>query len=148
MSARVKNILLFITCLSVAILNGYFFNYLNSRYFHYSSNNSGLSEFSEIEKFIIVIVIAPILETLIFNLLPNFLLKKISIHNKPLLILLPSILFSIFHLYHPLYALMALVGGIIMNWYFLNVHKKTKIAFWLVALLHAAYNFYGYLFVN
>jgi hypothetical protein len=99
-------------------------------------------------KIFIIIIIAPIVETLIFNLLPNQILNKFGINNKFLLVIIPSIIFSIFHLYHPIYGIMALIGGIIMNWYFLYSHDKKKIAFLLVALLHSSYNLYGYLFVN
>jgi hypothetical protein len=148
MGAIQKKIIVFIFCFVIAIANGYFFNYLNDKYFHYSSNANGLAEFSEGAKFFIVIVAAPIIETLLFNLLPNLLLNKIRVRDTFLLILIPSIIFSVFHLYHPLYAVMAFIGGIIMNWYFLFSHNKKGISFWLVVLLHSCYNLYGYFFVN
>lgn len=143
-----KKILTFIFCLLAAITNGYIFNFINNKYFHYSSNQNGLSEFSATTKFLIIVIIAPIVETAIFNLLPNKLLKHFRLNNNLLLIIIPSIVFSLFHLYNTIYFLMALIGGLITNWYFLNSHKRAEIAFWLVALLHATYNLYGYLFVN
>lgn len=143
-----SSIIRFLYCLLLSVVNGYFFNYLNTKYFNYSSNENGLSEFSNPVKFFIIVVITPIIETLIFNLFPNQVLKKFGIKNNFLLVIIPSIIFSMFHLYHPIYGLMALIGGIIMNWYFLYSHSKTKIAFTLVALLHSSYNLYGYLFVN
>lgn len=143
-----SNILKFLICLLLSITNGYIFNYLNSTYFHYTSNENGLSEFPNAMKVVMIVIIAPVIETFIFNLLPNQILKKIGLKNTFFLVLIPSIIFSLFHLYHPIYGVMALIGGIIINWYFLHSHSKIKIAFWLVTLLHSSYNLYGYLFVN
>lgn len=142
------NILRFFYCLILSIANGYFFNYLNDKYIHYSSNENGLSEFSKLVKFIIIVIIAPLVETLIFNLFPNEILKKFGINNNFLLVIIPSIFFSLFHLYHPIYSLMAFIGGLIMNNYYLYNQKKCANAFLMVALLHSSYNLYGYLFVN
>jgi len=139
---------LFIICFLASVLNGYFFNYINNKYFHYHSNENGLGEFSEPIKIIIIVIIAPIVETAIFNLLPNRVLYKLGTTNKFLLVIVPSIIFSCFHLYHLIYGLMAFIGGIIMNWYFVYYDKEIRLSFWLVTLLHSSYNLYGYLFVN
>ena len=138
---------LFIACLIVSVLNGYFFNYINDKYFHYSNEN-GLGEFSTPVEIIIITIIAPIVETAIFNLLPNRVLYKLGINNKFLLVVVPSIIFSSFHLYNLIYGLMAFIGGVIMNWYFIYSDKEIKVSFWLVTLLHSSYNLYGYVFVN
>lgn len=141
-------ITLFLCCLLLSITNGYFFNYLNNRFFHYTSNENGLSEFSKPVKFFIIVIIAPLVESLLLNLFPILILKKFGIKNKLLVIIIPSIIFSLFHLYHLLYGAMALIGGIIMNSYFIYSHDKIKTAFLLLVLLHSSYNLYGYLFVN
>jgi len=139
----------FFLCLATAILNGYFFDWLNDSFFHYSSDENGLQEFSGTAQFFIIVIIAPIVETALFNWTPNFLLSGWSVKNTALLILIPSLVFAACHLYHPLYSVMAFAGGLIMNAYFLYNKKthKPAVAFLLVAILHGAYNLYGYLFV-
>jgi uncharacterized protein len=145
-----NRILLFLGCLSIAITNGYFFNYINNKYFQYSSKKNGLSDIPVLIKFAIIIILAPFFETFFFNYLPIYILKRITPikSKKYLLVLLPSIFFACFHFYNPLYPFMALFGGLIMNYYFLKLDDKTNKAFWSVAILHASYNLYGYLFVN
>lgn len=142
-----KNILIFTACLVGAILNGYLFNYLNDKYFQFHSNQNGLSSFSKCETFIIIVFIAPIVETIFFNYLPNFYLRKLKINNSALLVIIPSLLFAFFHFYNPIFALMAFIAALIVNWYF-NVNRNIFVAVASVCLLHVLYNLYGYLFVN
>jgi membrane protease YdiL (CAAX protease family) len=142
---------LFFVLLTIAILNGHFFNELNNNIFHFKTpKDNGLSDIHVLMKFAIIVILAPFFETFFFNYLPIYILKRITpIKNKKyLLVLLPSILFACFHFYNPLYPFMALFGGLIMNYYFLKLDDKTNKAFWSVAILHASYNLYGYLFVN
>lgn len=148
MKSKKNSFLIFILCLSAAIFNGYFFNFINQKSYQYSSNENGLSEFTKNEKFIIIIIIAPIVETILFSLIPNLTLTKIKIRNNFILVIVPSILFSICHLYNLVYALMALFAGVIINWYYIFSKNSGKSAFWLVVLLHTFYNLYGYVFVN
>ncbi len=143
-----KNILVFICCLVATILNGYIFNYINNTYFEYSSNDNGLEKFSETAKFFMIVIFAPLLETSILNLFPNWALRRLKVSNEFVLIIIPSILFALLHIYHPLYVVMTFIGGIILNWYYIYCQKNTRYTFWLVCLLHASYNLYGYIFVN
>lgn len=147
MRRNVREGLVFFASLIAAIINGYIFNYINEIFYHYTSNDNGLSEFNKFTKFLIIIFIAPLVETWVFNQLPNLALKKINISSEFILIVLPSILFSLFHLYHPIYAIMAFVGGLIINFYYIHCQRKKMVAFLMVALLHASYNLYGFLFV-
>lgn len=143
-----KGYLKFLYCFLLAVANGYFFNYLNEKYFHYSSAGNGLTEFSKTAQVLLIVLIAPVVESVLFYLLPHLFLRKIKFTSPILLLLLPALLFSMFHLYHPVYWLMALVGGIIMNWYYLHSSKNPKTSFALLVLLHSAYNVYGLLFVQ
>lgn len=148
-SFKTKYFLIFSVCFVASVSNGYFFNYINDKYFHYyHSNENGFEGFSIAIKFLIIVIIAPIIETAIFNLLPNRVLYRLGITNKFLLVVIPSIIFSLFHLYHLIYGLMALMGGIIMNWYFISFDKKLKLSFWSVTLLHSSYNLYGFVFID
>ena len=93
-------------------------------------------------------MIAPIVETILFSLIPNLTLTKIRVRNNFILIIVPSVFFSVCHLYNLLYAVIALFGGLIINWYYINCKNSGKSAFWLVVLLHTFYNLYGYVFIN
>jgi hypothetical protein len=135
------------TCLTLAILNGYFFDFINNKFFHFTSDENGLSGFSTTSKFIIVVLITPLIETLIFQFIPIEFLKRTK-WSKPLfLILVPSLIFSMMHYYHFIYVIMTFVGGIILNYYYLEMQKISKYPFLLTALLHSLYNLYGFLFV-
>ncbi len=143
-----KNILVFLSCLVATIVNGYIFNYINDTYFQYSSNDNGLEKFSETARFFLIVIFAPLLETAILNLFPNWVLRSLKVSNKFLLIIVPSIIFALFHIYHPLYVAMTFIGGLILNWYYIYCQKNTSYTFLLVSLLHATYNLYGYIFVK
>ncbi|SHM74305.1 hypothetical protein [Flavobacterium saccharophilum] len=78
---------MFSIILFLALLNGYFFNWINDIFFNYNNNSeNGLKDFSIIEKFIIIIIVGPIIETLIFQYLPNEALEKLKIINKKYLL--------------------------------------------------------------
>ena len=93
MNSHIKNISIFFFCLLTAIANGYFFNYLNQRYFHYSWNENGLSDFSKNIKYLIVVIICIIVETILFNMINNLALKKLKVSRTFILIFVQSIVF-------------------------------------------------------
>ncbi|SMO35785.1 hypothetical protein SAMN06265171_101257 [Chryseobacterium rhizoplanae] len=141
-----KKIIIFIVSFAAALLNGYFFNYINNAYFQIESNNT--ENFSQIEKIIIILMIAPILETLIFQHILYLVLKKIKIQNDILCIVIMSIIFSSMHYYNWLYMVMTFFGGLILNNLYLYYYKhNNKYCFILTVLFHALFNLYGYLFI-
>lgn len=148
MKKHQKNILVFFACLGIAIANGYFFNLINDRYFKFSTEENGLKGFSAVAKFGLIIIAAPLIETFFFNFVLNLTLRELKIRSMFWLVLIPSIVFSLAHFYNFLYALMAFAGAIIMNWYYIHSQSTSKYAFWLVVLLHASYNLFGFLFIN
>lgn len=139
---------MFSIILFLAILNGYFFNWINDTFFNYNNNfENGLKDFSIIEKFIIIIIVGPIIETLIFQYLPNEALEKLKVINKKILIIMPSILFAACHYYKPIYIVMTFFSGILLNTFYIKCKTQTNLYFVLTVLLHSMYNLYGYLFV-
>jgi membrane protease YdiL (CAAX protease family) len=140
-----KRFLFFFT---LAILNGFFLNYINNNFFNYKNDTeNSLIEFSKIYQIIIIILISPVIETYIFQHLPSTIFYKLKVRNPYLLIILPSIFFSLMHFYNPVYLLMAFFGGIILNTYYYGEKKLNKNYFILTVLLHSFYNLYGFLFV-
>jgi membrane protease YdiL (CAAX protease family) len=147
MNNKTKIIFVSVLCLLASILNGYFFNYINDQYIHYPGTDNGLERYSELQKFFMVVLVAPLIETALLNLLPNIILTKLKICNAYVLILIPSVLFGLWHCYHPIYMAMTFIDGILLNWYYVYSKKQGWYAYWLVALVHALFNLYGFLFV-
>jgi len=136
-----------IICLGFAILNGYVFNYINNTYFNFSSNTKGLQEFTKSVEFGIVVLIAPFVETFLFQSIPNKLLIKFNVTKLFILVAIPSLVFSLGHIYHPVYMVMAFFGGLIINYYYIYCKKRVHYYFLSTVLFHALYNLYGFLFV-
>lgn len=148
MTAKIKNgLILIVTCLALTILNGYFFDFINNKFFQFTSDENGLSGFSITSKFIIIVLITPLIETLVFQFIPIEFLKRKKWCKPPFLIIVPSLIFSMAHYYHFIYVIMAFVGGIILNYYYIETQKISKYPFLLTSLLHSLYNLYGFLFV-
>ena len=148
MTDKVKKItLLTAVCLALAILNGYFFNFINDKFFHFTSDENGLAHLPIEAKLAIIVFLAPIIETVIFQFIPIEILKNTKLRNPVFLILIPSLIFAGAHWYHFIYIIMAFVGGIILNYYYVETQKISKYSFLLVVLLHSLYNLYGFIFV-
>jgi hypothetical protein len=136
---------LFVIYLTLAIINGYLFNFL--------ANESGLEvdygfeKVDPIVKFLAIVVLAPVLETYLINYYPIKILEKWKVQSKIHLIIIPSILFSLFHYYNLIYVFMAFFGGLIMNSYYIKNRELSNRAIYWLMLLHSMYNLFGYLFV-
>jgi hypothetical protein len=120
LSKRIK--LLFFYSYFLAISIGIFFSWLNDSYLHFNIFNP-LENKSKFYQITIAVILTPIVETLIFQVLPNWALNKIKINKQIFLIVIPSLFFAIAHMqYHWLYGLVTFIGGIIIN----NLYVKSK----------------------
>lgn len=137
----------FIIALSLSILNGYIFQFLYKYFQYVDKSENGLKDLPIFIQTLAILLISPIVETYLFQYIPNVILQKLKINRNYLLIIIPSIIFSLFHFYNIIYLFMTLFGGIILNYYYLKTKKISKHYFILTVLLHSLYNFYGYLFV-
>ncbi|OOQ59286.1 CPBP family intramembrane glutamic endopeptidase [Mucilaginibacter pedocola] len=144
---NIKLVKVFTLCLILSIANGYFFNYLSTYVFPGLEGNP-IDKESIQEQLFLAVLIAPLLETLVYQYASNKLLLKLRISNYYLLLFIPAVLFGLSHYYNPLYIVAMLVGGTIMNYLYLYCHTNGHKAFWWVALLHALYNLYGIVFVQ
>ena len=95
-------------------------------------------------------VFGAVFETVVFStLMLNFLLFFSFLRERPILLLLISpIPFALAHYTCWIYVLGAYFGGLILNFYYLNIYKKTKItskAIVYVSLLHFLINMTGFL---
>ncbi len=140
--------IVFIALFILAILNAYFFQWLESEYFDCGVFDSGLNGFTPLGVFFLVVLVAPIVETFVFIQLPYETLLKINVHSNVVRTILSAALFSVLHLYCALYIVMTFIGGLIMNFLYIFSAKRRHYPFWTVAVFHALYNCYGFVFVN
>lgn len=143
-----KIIRLFFLIFLFKLINGYVFTYINYRYF--KLENAIFEELSEKEMFFLAVVLAPIIETLIFQLFLYRLINKTRINNTSIIIILMSFAFSQAHWYHWLYVVAAFINGIFLNYFYLYTYKNKNefIAVLLTIVLHSTYNLFGFLFVE
>ncbi|TZF99976.1 CPBP family intramembrane metalloprotease (plasmid) [Chryseobacterium panacisoli] len=144
-----KTVIFFIISFALALLNGYFFNYINDVYFHFDVNQNKHTNISKDELNFIAIFIAPFLETFLFQYLPYLILSKwIKLNNKAFCIIIMSIIFASMHYYNWLYIVMTFFGGIILNNLYIYYNKYVHTySFILTVLFHALFNLYGFLFI-
>lgn len=142
-------IIFFLISFVSAVLNGYFFNYINDTYFHFDVNYNKSQNISKNELNFIAIFIAPFLETFLFQYLPYLILSKwIRLSNKVFCIIIMSAIFASMHYYHWLYIVMTFFGGIILNNLYIYYNKHAhSYSFILTVLFHSLFNLYGFLFI-
>lgn len=144
--SSIKTTGLFVLILCFQITIAVFLNLLD---LDFGQENSSLDEYPIFFKIIILILIAPLLETAIFNVLPIKLLQFLF-KNKLIIILSASIVFSLIHYYSWVYMLMTYIGGVGLNmFYILTEEKKGGFAsFGWTALLHSSYNLIGFILID
>ncbi|MGR3856104.1 CPBP family intramembrane glutamic endopeptidase [Chryseobacterium indologenes] len=144
-----KLMIFFLISFVLAVLNGYFFNYINDTYLHFDVNYTKSQNISKNELNFIAVFVAPFIETFIFQYLPYLILSKwIRLNNKAFCIIIMSIIFASMHYYNWLYITMTFFGGIILNNLYIYYHKQIPhYSFILTVLFHMLFNLYGFLFI-
>ena len=100
--------------------------------------NNGVKGFLNCkEEFILVVIVAPILETLIFQyLIINFFLTKTKSFYA---CVISSLIFALQHMYNLFYFVLTLFVGLIFAYLYV-IGKKRNYGFILVAVAHSLYN--------
>ena len=141
---------LLIALIFVLLLNVLFFYVLDL--LKVPENELGFQKFkklSNIELFLLTVLVAPVIETLAFQYLPiqitEWLAKKASLFNVKIVTLLSiSIstgLFSAAHYEHSFYyALATIPGGILLAYTYINFQKRDRTGLSTTILFHALYN--------
>ncbi|SMO62120.1 CAAX protease self-immunity [Chryseobacterium rhizoplanae] len=144
-----KTVTIFIISFALALLNGYFFNYINDTYLHFNVNYYKHQNITKNELHFIAIFVAPFIETLVFQYFLYLVLTKwIGIKNKYFCIIIMSIIFASMHYYNWLYIVMTFFGGIILNNLYIYYNKHVHpYSFILTVLFHALFNLFGFLFI-
>lgn len=99
---------------------------------------------TKFEEFLIVVLFAPLLETLIFQYsIISYVLGKWT--NAYLFAsIFSAALFGVSHFYSPEYILKTFFSGLLFGSLYLVVHNKNNNAFIIVAIAHSIYNFIGF----
>jgi len=115
------------------------------------TNHLPASDYQEIADlttlFLLLCVIAPILETIIAQWLPITLLKKF-ISNINLIIGIDALLFTLAHywIYGFFYIPVILPSALVLAWSFYLYRKKSfSKAFWITSAIHGLHNFTAFL---
>eukprot|EP01133_Synstelium_polycarpum_P002810 gene2810-3232_t len=147
-SQDIKSFRLFGICFFLIVLNGYFFQFMASCFFPDLQGAPFTEKDSKVFVLAAGCLFGPLLETLLFQVLPNQILTRTGINNIYVLWIFPALLFGAFHHYNLLYITSASLGGLIFNYLYLKSKSNPKHAFLSVALLHSLYNLYGFLLVK
>lgn len=94
------------------------------------------------EELPLAIIIAPIIETLVFqHLIFQVFRKWIPIKNKYFwAIIVSSVLFGLMHKYNIVYIIFAFLQGITLGYCYYFYKRNLVKAFWSTAVVHAAHN--------
>lgn len=141
-SSHIKIIIVFVICQVALALSALLNDMIVS-----TSGQGGVDEFESFqEKVMLVLFVAPVFETLVFNLLLNEVFFK-YIKNIYVCIVLSSLLFGLIHYYSLTYVLFAFLAGLIFNrfYFWIRFEKGILTATLCVLLLHFNHNLYGLL---
>ena len=100
------------------------------------------TEGPDLSSWFLVIILAPILETLINQHLPFKLMQKWSwTRNKyGLYIIVSALVFGLSHTYSLQYMIFAFSGGLILGYMYFFYSKTPRKSFWSTTLIHALKN--------
>lgn len=131
------------TCLLISLMISLILSYVNINYLEIDYlENKGLPFI-----FIITVLIAPVLETLIFQFGVIELFFKLQNKNKVLLAALASaMLFSLSHYYNLFYMLGSFILGLgFAIFYIIAKSRKDVNPFWLLACIHSLINLVAFI---
>jgi uncharacterized protein len=96
---------------------------------------------SPIIYFVSSVILAPILETFLFQSLPYKFFKKIKNGgNETALLLISASLFGLYHFYSLFYMLYTFLMGLALMYGYLKRVESDKCAFWLIVISHSIFN--------
>lgn len=130
----------------VSILNGLLFNSITN-YFSLNYENNYSLNVSIIQKFFILILFGPALETIIFQYLPMQFTRKFFF-NDYVPVIVSAFIFSIVHYYNFVYVLMTFIGGLILGSVYILSENYKKIPVIYTFIFHSLYNLFGFIFIE
>ena len=113
----------------------YFF--INNRESNLNGNSSNIPAY----QILLIIVIAPLLETAIFQS-SIIKLSRVFIKNNLIVIVISSFLFGLSHYYNLSYVFRTILIGFFLSLFYTIMHKKRSSAFLRTVLLHSCWNLF------
>lgn len=144
MISKIKNIILnlrswelIVFVIVLNFLNNYIF-FVISNFLNISLNKGFNNNYTFNEKIVLFIIVAPLIETLLFQYIVIEIFKSIKIRLKYCCIL-SAFVFASMHLYNIFYFLYAFVGGLMFAFLYTR-GKNQKYAMLLPLIAHTIYN--------
>ncbi|WP_428657428.1 CPBP family glutamic-type intramembrane protease [Runella sp.] len=107
-------------------------------------NGADFSKLNTTEIFVITVIIAPIIETLVFQYGAIKISRKI-VKNIHFQAFISASLFAISHCYNFLYAMNILAAGLVFGYAFIISEQRKYYPFWIIFFIHSLYNFHVFL---
>ena len=113
--------------------------------FYSSSNSIGYKFSNKFEEFFLVVLIAPVIETYLFqHIIIKFLEKKLS--KNIYILMICSLVFGLMHTYNIVYFFKACISGFLYSLLYLIIKQsKNKNPIMYVIICHSLYNLTGFL---
>ncbi len=117
---------------------------------HFTGDMGGpdLESMSLISQFIFAVVIVPLLETLLFQLLPISLLRKFTGFSSGTVIIISSMLFGLQHCYSPMYILHGFLIGLVLAYSYIVYENRENSSYWVVCSIHSLRNCFSLVIIN
>lgn len=142
MKNKISNIRLFLCHFTALVIYSFFFDIILKKIsVDKTSQTSTLTLF----RFIIITVVGPIIETLIFQTLLKYILEKIKIKNYYISLFILTAVFGFSHpRSSPLIAILFTISCIPLNNYYLQIQKResTLSATWRTMIFHSMTNLF------
>lgn len=115
-----------------------------------SKTTLSMSKASLIAEFILLLLITPLVETLIFQYAIIKISRKINIlkNNNLIIILISAVIFGLEHSYSLSYIIYATIMGIFLAYSFVIYEKKEVSPFWVVCAIHSLRNFTSFSLIH
>ena len=107
-----------------------------------------LLEESPLYQLVVVVLLAPLFETLIFQTAPILISRKHSSLSPGTIILASSLFFAVAHSYSIAYIFYAFLIGLLLAYSYTMYLEKTVSAFWVVATIHSLRNMFSWVLSN
>ena len=136
-----------ISIIVFSLLTQIIFMYLISL-FVFPDSPGGFKFNSLTEHFMASVIVAPVMETYIFQRgIINFVLLTIK-SNQLVAVLLSATGFGLTHTYSTPYVIVTFFIGILYGIIYLSFRAKKVVAFWYLTIIHASYNLCAFLTNN
>jgi len=110
-------------------------------------SGADFSKFTKVEEFFMVVAVAPLLETLLFQYIP-IKVVRLFVKDTHYAIVGSAISFALSHYHNWFYILNTFLIGLIFGYAFIASEKRLYSPFLIVFFIHSLYNLYAFIVKN